>query len=431
MADYGHGDTSWFVRDRFGMFIHWGLYAMPARLEWVKSTEKITEEKYQMYFDLFEPDLFCPKEWAKAAKEAGMKYFVFTTKHHDGFCLWDTKYTDYSIMHTGPKRDLLREVVDAFRAEGLKVGFYYSLLDWHHPDFTMDCFHPRRDDSDWEEFDRPRDMARYRQYMLDQIRELLTNYGKIDIIWYDFSYKRPDARNGKGRDDWGSEDIIRLTRELQPDIIVDNRLDLPGSADIVTPENFTPDKAPVDENGNPLVWEGCQTFSGSWGYHRDEPSWKSVPMCIQLLVNHVSRGGNLLLNVGPTARGVIDERAKDRLAGLGKWMKANSRSIYGCGAAPEEFPVPPDCRYTWNPETKRLYLHCFAWPFKHILLSGLAGKVKYAQLLFDGSEILFEENNPEVPTNLSAIIPDGAVKLQLPVNLPQGCEVPVIEIFMK
>ena len=154
-------------------------------------------------------------------------------------------------------------------------------------------------------------------------------------------------------------------------------------------------------------------------------------MCIQLLVNHVSRNGNLLLNVGPTARGTFDERALERLAGMGKWMKANGRSIYGCGPAPEEFPVPPDCRYTWNPETKRLYLHCFAWPFKHVILPNLAGKVKYAQLLFDGSEILFEENNPEVPTNLAAIIPEGAVKLQLPILLPQGCEVPVIEIFLK
>ena len=430
MADYGHGDTSWFVRDRFGMFIHWGLYAMPARLEWVKSTEKITEEKYQMYFDLFEPDLFCPKEWAKAAKEAGMKYFVFTTKHHDGFCLWDTKYTDYSIMHTGPKRDLLREVVDAFRAEGLKVGFYYSLLDWHHPDFTMDCFHPRRDDSDWEEFDRPRDMARYRQYMLDQIRELLTNYGKIDIIWYDFSYKRPDARNGKGRDDWGSEDIIRLTRELQPDIIVDNRLDLPGSADIATPENFTPDKAPVDENGNPLVWEGCQTFSGSWGYHRDEMTWKSDEQCIKMLIDHVSRDGNLLMNVGPTSRGYLDYRAMDRLSAYANWMRYNSHSIYGCGQAPAEFQEGEGYRLTYNKETNRLYIHIYSWPYRMLHVKSLKDKVAFMQLLHDGSELAYSSS--EVPVCGGKIThKDDSISIYLPVNKPENMIVPVIEVMLK
>lgn len=424
MGNYGKGDTSWFTHDRFGMFIHWGLYSMPARHEWVRHNEKIDNETYQVYFDLFNPDLFDPKQWAKAAREAGMKYFVITTKHHEGFCLWDTKYTDYKAPNTPAGRDLLREVVDAFRAEGLRVGFYYSLLDWHHPDFTIDQIHPLWDKVDHDEFNKGRDMHRYAEYMRNQVTELLTNYGKIDVLWFDFSY----PSRGKGRDDWESEKMIRLVRSLQPDIIVDNRLDLPGSGDIVTPEQFTPDRGMTDEEGNPVVWEGCQTFSGSWGYHRDETSWKSVEMCIQMLVNHVSRNGNLLMNVGPTSRGYIDQRALDRLAGYAEWMKYNSRSIYGCGAAPEEFPAPPDCRYTWNPETRRLYLHCFAWPFKHITLPNLADKVRYAQLLADGSEIRIRPRKEEA---LHQTAGTGELILELPVQLPTGSTVPVIELFLK
>ena len=424
MGNYGKGDTSWFTHDRFGMFIHWGLYSMPARHEWVRHNEKIDNETYQVYFDLFNPDLFDPKQWAKAAREAGMKYFVITTKHHEGFCLWDTKYTDYKAPNTPAGRDLLREVVDAFRAEGLRVGFYYSLLDWHHPDFTIDQIHPLWDKVDHDEFNKGRDMHRYAEYMRNQVTELLTNYGKIDVLWFDFSY----PSRGKGRDDWESEKMIRLVRSLQPDIIVDNRLDLPGSGDIVTPEQFTPDRGMTDEEGNPVVWEGCQTFSGSWGYHRDETSWKSVEMCIQMLVNHVSRNGNLLMNVGPTSRGYIDQRALDRLAGYAEWMKYNSRSIYGCGAAPEEFPAPPDCRYTWNPETRRLYLHCFAWPFKHITLPNLADQVRSAQLLADGSEIRIRPRKEEA---LHQTAGTGELILELPVQLPTGSTVPVIELFLK
>ena len=424
MGNYGKGDTSWFTHDRFGMFIHWGLYSMPARHEWVRHNEKIDNETYQVYFDLFNPDLFDPKQWAKAAREAGMKYFVITTKHHEGFCLWDTKYTDYKAPNTPAGRDLLREVVDAFRAEGLRVGFYYSLIDWHHPDFTIDQIHPLWDKVDHDEFNKGRDMHRYAEYMRNQVTELLTNYGKIDVLWFDFSY----PSRGKGRDDWESEKMIRLVRSLQPDIIVDNRLDLPGSGDIVTPEQFTPDRGMTDEEGNPVVWEGCQTFSGSWGYHRDETSWKSVEMCIQMLVNHVSRNGNLLMNVGPTSRGYIDQRALDRLAGYAEWMKYNSRSIYGCGAAPEEFPAPPDCRYTWNPETRRLYLHCFAWPFKHITLPNLADKVRYAQLLADGSEIRIRPRKEEA---LHQTAGTGELILELPVQLPTGSTVPGIELFLK
>ena len=424
----GKGNTAWFVRDRFGMFIHWGLYALPARHEWIRNIERIPNEDYEIYFEMFDPDLFDPKAWARAAREAGMKYFVITTKHHEGFCLWVTKYTNYKVTNTAAGRDLLREVVDAFRAEGLRVGFYYSLIDWHHPDFPIDRIHPLRDlpPEEIAKLNAPRDMKRYAQYMRDQVTELLTGYGKIDIIWFDFSYP---GENGKGHEDWESEKLYELVQRLQPGIIVDNRLDLPESADIVTPEQYTPDRGMVDADGRPVVWEGCQTFSGSWGYHRDEATWKSPRMCLEMLINHVSRGGNLLMNVGPTSRGYLDKRALDRLAAYGAWMRYNSRSIYGCGQAPAEFAAPEDCRFTWNPETKRLYLHCFAWPFKHIHLHGLGGKVRYAQLLADGSEIRMRESQGD---SLNSGTPENALTLELPVLLPeQGCEIPVIELILK
>ena len=182
------GDTAWFTRDRFGMFIHWGLYALPARHEWVKTRERMTDADYDRYFRRFDPDLFDPRDWARQAKAAGMRYAVLTAKHHDGFCLFDSQYTDYKATNTPAGRDLVREFTDAFRAEGLRVGLYYSLLDWHHPDFTIDVHHPRRDDPDARAQNEGRSMARYCEYVRNQVRELLTGYGKIDVLWFDFSY---------------------------------------------------------------------------------------------------------------------------------------------------------------------------------------------------------------------------------------------------
>ena len=429
MADFGKGDTGWFTHDRFGMFIHWGLYSMPGRHEWIRNYEEIPNEDYEKYFEQFNPELFNPKEWAKAAREAGMKYFVITTKHHEGFCMWDSKYTDYKVTNTPCGRDLLREIVDAFRAEGLKVGFYHSLIDWHHPDFTVDNVHPLRNRPDRAKLNEGRDMARYREYLHNQVRELLTEFGKIDIIWFDFSYPQW-GEDGKGHADWDSEGLVRMIRELQPGIMINNRLDLPGGGDVITPEQNTPDDPVTDENGNPVVWEGCQTFSGSWGYHRDELTWKSAKQCIDMLINHVCRTGNLLMNVGPTSRGYIDHRAMERLKAYAEWMKYHSRSIYGCGMA-EGLVEPRDCRYTYNRETNRLYLHIMNWPFKHIHLKGLSGKVKYAQFLHDGSEVKMRDSaNAQVHVSLSHKTPAGAVTVDLPVVKP-AVEVPVIELILK
>ncbi len=423
------GDTTWFVHDRFGMFIHWGLYALPARHEWVKRREKLTDDEYRKYFDHFYPDLYDPREWALKAKEAGMKYVVLTAKHHEGFCLWDSKFTDYKATNTKWGKDLLEPYVEAFRAEGLRVGFYYSLLDWHHPEYTIDCHHPRYEDKEYvAEQNAKRDQSKYAKYMRDQVKELLTEFGQIDVLWFDFSFAH--CEDGKGRDDWESEALLEVVREHAPNVIIDNRLDLPGSGDIATPEQHQPIAQILDEDGNPAVWEACQTFSGSWGYHRDEQSWKSLDMLLWMLVDGVSKGGNLLLNVGPTARGELDYRAVDRLDGMGAWMRVNGRSIYGCGPAPEAFPAPPDCRYTYNAAANRLYLHLMAWPFKAIHLENMSGKVEYAQFLHDASEVKLRERRDPVHANLNQATPEGYLTLELPTVKP-SIALPTIELFLR
>ncbi len=426
-TEYGKGDTEWFVRDRFGMFIHWGLYSMAARHEWVKHNEKISDNDYQNYFDLFDPDLFNPQEWARSARQAGMKYVVITTKHHEGFCLWDSKYTDYKATNTPCGKDLLREIVEAFRSEGLRVGFYYSLIDWHHPDFTVDRLHPDRDRPEVRATNKERSMKRYAEYMRNQVEELLTEFGKIDILWFDFSYPGEDGKSGE---DWESEKMIRMIRRRQPGIIVNNRLDLPGVGDVTTPEQYVP-AAPVrDADGHLTIWEGCQTFSGSWGYHRDENTWKTPEMMVQMLVNHVCRDGNLLLNVGPTARGLFDERAKAALEAMGRWMTCHSKSIYNCKPAPEWVgEAPPDCRFTYNPDTNRLYLHIFAWQFKYIHLAGLAGKVKYAQLLNDASEVVIRAADKYICNGLDNADREKAITLELPIR-KNDTVVPVVELIL-
>lgn len=418
------GDTAWFIRDRFGLFVHWGLYALPARHEWVKNRERIGDEDYRRYFDHFDPDLYDPVAWARLAKAAGMKYVVLTTKHHEGFCLWDSALTDYKATNTPAHRDLLRPFVEAFRAEGLKIGFYHSLIDWHHPEFPIDEVHSQRDDEEFKAANRDRDIAKYRAYLHGQVRELLTGYGPIDIIWFDFSY--PDrAFGGKGRDDWDSEGLVRLVRELAPHIIINDRLDLPGAADVATPEQYQP-RGWLLRDGQPVVWEACQTLNGSWGYDRDNLDWKSPDLLVRLLVDSVAKGGNLLLNVGPNGRGEFDARARATLAAIGEWTRLHGRSIYGCTAS--DFTPPPDCRFTQR--GRRLYLHLFAWPFKHVHLDGFAGKVAYAQLLNDASEIRLHEIDPhQRAQNTTMGGTAGTLTLELPIVRPDVL-VPVVELFL-
>ena len=417
---YQHGDIRWWQHDRFGMFIHWGIYSVPARGEWVHTRGSIMPEDYQKFAEFFTPDKFAPAEWARAARQAGMKYVVFTAKHHDGFCMWDSAYTDYKA-----DRDYVKEIVEAFRAEGLRIGLYYSLIDWHHEDFLVDCYHPLRE-LDRAELNKNRDQKRYCQYMRDQVRELLTNYGKIDIMWFDFTYPRPD---GKCAEDWEAEKLLALIRELAPHIIIDDRMGLPGAGDFVSPEQYVPHHGLRNPNGELLPWEGCQTFSGAWGYNRDETTWKTPHQLINLIVSHVAKGGNILLNVGPDARGRFDKRAMKALSAIGSWMNENSESIYGCTVAPEGLIPPEDCRYTYNPATGKLYVHLLAYPIKFLFLPGLKDKVRFARFLGDGSEITMKKANVE-HSNITPKLEQDVLMLQIPALAPDTL-VPVIELSLK
>jgi len=414
----------WWTEARFGMFIHWGLYAMAARHEWVKSRERISNEDYQKYFDLFNPDLFNPKEWAHTAKKAGMKYFVITTKHHEGFCLWDSKYTDYKVTNTPYGKDLIKLTVKAFRDEGIRVGFYYSLIDWHHPEYPVDRIHPMRDNKEFREKNKNRDIKKYAEYLYNQVQEIMTEFGRIDCLFLDFSFP---GKDGKGRDDWQSEKLLNIIRKHQPDIIVNDRLDLldvPGGWDFITPEQLKP-REWIKFNGKRVPWEICHTFSGSWGYNRDESTWKSPRQLVVLLIETVSKGGNLLLNVGPTARGTFDSRAMSSLNKIGEWMKYHSRSIYCCTQAPDEFKCPENCIMTYNPKLKRLYIHVLDWPIGRIYLDGFATKVKYAQILNDSSEV----NISHQKTNIGIKNSSGNIILHVPIKKPDVI-VPVIELIL-
>jgi alpha-L-fucosidase len=416
------GRLQWMREARLGLFIHWGLYSVAARHEWVKQRERLDDTAYQPYFDHFDPDRYDPALWARRARQAGMKYAVLTTKHHEGFCLWDSALTDYKAPNTPAGRDLLRPWVDAFRAEGLRIGFYHSLIDWHHPDFPIDGLHPQRDDQAAIDAAQGRDMRRYTEYLHGQVRELLTGFGQVDYLFFDFSYPTR-VWGGKGRDDWRSAELLELIRSLQPDVIVNDRTDLQG--DVATPEQYQP-AAPLASGDR--LWEACQTLNGSWGYDRDNLDWKTSDQLIRMLVDGVSKDGNMLLNVGPTARGEFEPYAVEVLADIGRWMDASGKSVYGAG--PAAFTAPPDTRYTQRGD--RLYLHLFAWPFQHVHLPGLGGRVKFARFLHDGSEVHAEVTDPGQQaqnTTMGSMGPD-VLTLTLPVRRPDVL-VPVVELFLE
>ena len=397
---------AWFTQARFGLFIHWGLYAIPARGEWVRNRERISNEAYQPYFDEFNPRRYDPQKWAALAKRAGQQYVVMTAKHHDGFCLFDSQLTDYKSTRTPAGRDLIREYVDAFRAEGLKVGFYYSLLDWHHPHYPVkdDHIHPMRDDP--QLCAEKRDLRKYQDYLHGQVRELLTNYGKIDVMWFDFSYGKMTGEA------WRADELVKMVRSLQPHILLDNRLvsgheDPKRGAmygDFASPEQIIPPAGVLDAAGQPRPWEACITLNDNWGYHRDDKNFKTAQQVVHMLVECISKGGNLLLNVGPTALGEIQPECAERLEAVGRWLALNGDSIYGCGRA--ELPKPEWGRFTQK--GKSLYAHILEKPVGPVALLGLGGKVKKARVLADGSEV-----NISRPWNV------GENTQDLFLNLPQ------------
>lgn len=414
----------WFDEARFGMFVHFGAYSVAARHEWVQYNERLSDEEYRPYVEHFHPDRFDARAIARAAKEAGAGYVVLTTKHHDGFCLFDSALTDFSSQRVAG-RDLVREFADAVRAEGLRVGFYHSVIDWHHPDFTVDWNHPRRDDADAAALNDGRDMRRYREYLHGQVRELLTGYGRIDYLFFDFTYpESKDGWNGKGPDDWDAERLMAMCRELQPEMLVNDRLGVPG--DLVTPEQYQP-TAPLAVNGVPQVWEACQTLNGSWRYDRDNTDQKSATLLVQMLADSVSMDGNMLLNVGPDGRGAIAPRDAATLEEIGEWMALHGDAIIGAGHAP--FTPPREGVYTRR--GNKLYLHLFSWPLGFVHLPGLAGEVSFARLLNDGSWLRTSVTDPDQQASYMTPAGEavGTLTVHLPVRRPEIL-MPVIELTL-
>lgn len=390
--------TEKFLDDRFGMFIHWGLYAIPARGEWVKSREEISDEEYQTYFEEFDPVRYDPKKWAKTAKDAGMKYAVMTTKHHDGFCLFDSQYTDYKATNTKSGRDFIKEFADAFRAEGLKVGFYYSLIDWHHPDYPHygDATHPMRNNEKFK--DAKHDFQNYIEYLHNQVKELLTNYGKIDIMWFDFSY------NDMTGEKWEAVKLVEMIRGIQPGIIIDNRLGgdpleaepVAYSGDFVSPEQIIPVKKITDKLGRPVPWESCVTLNNHWGYGYLDKDYMTAQNVIHMLADAVSKDGNLLVNVGPNAKGEIPKEYFPLFEQIGAWLYENGESIYGCQSS--ELPQPHWGRYT--KKGRLIYAHIFERGCAQFMLEGLEGKIKKVRLLCDGAEIkIWKKFRADYPEN--------------------------------
>ena len=367
----------WWHQARFGMFIHWGVYSVLARHEWVMEEEGIPVAEYQAYAKQFRPKPNAARDWARLAKSAGQKYMVMTTKHHEGFCNFSTKLTNYNAAQQGPGRDLVAEYVEAARAEGLRVGFYYSLMDWHHPDGAR-CAH--------DEAAR----RRFVDYTHGLIHELLTNYGKIDVLWYDVAWPLDAAG-------WESEKMNKMVFELQPEIIVNNRNKLDG--DFATPEQ----RITAEKN---RAWESCMTMNDSWGYQRADDNWKSPKTIVRNLITCAHDTGNYLLNIGPKPDGSIPEESVRILTEVGKWMAKNGETIYQ-----SETCQPNRSNFAnFSRKGNTLYMHVHFWPGSTVALGGLTNQVKSARLVASGTPVKFDQEKFRVRfTGLPEKAPDEPV----------------------
>ena len=403
----------WWREARFGMFIHWGLYAIPAgqwgeqinHAEWIRTTAQIPLEEYDKFVDQFNPVKFDAKAWVQVAKDAGMKYIVITSKHHDGFCLFDSKYTDFDVMSTPFKRDILKELSAACHEAGLKMCWYHSIMDWHHPDYL-----PRRE---WEK-NRSADGAdydRYVKYMKNQLQEIIKNYGEIGVLWFD----------GEWEGTWTHEhgkDLYHYVRGLQPNIIINNRVDIGRAGmegltkegeyagDFGTPEQEVPATGLPDTD-----WESCITMNHHWGFNEIDNNWKSDKELIHMLIDIVSKGGNFLLNVGPTVEGLFPQPSIDRLHVMGKWLKKYGDAVYGTKASP--FKKLDWGRCTQKPikNGTRLYLHVFDWPQNgSIVLPGILNEPQKAFLHANSSNDKLKISREE----------DAIIIKKLPVNAPNN-----------
>ncbi len=424
--------VAWFTQARFGLFIHWGPYSALGRGEWVRSEEEMPRAVYDATLPAFDASAFAPTAWARAAKDAGIRYAVLTAKHHDGFCLFDSDLTDYKATNFGPGRDLVRAFLEAFRAEGIRVGLYYSLLDWQHPDYPHhgDGNHPLRNDP--AQGNENRDFSRYLSYLHGQVEELCTRYGKIDLFWFDYSY---DDLRGEA---WRASQLVRMIRRYQPDALIDSRLEVSGegfrassllreepkpySGDFLSPEQIIPPGEIRDEIGRTAVWESCATMNGHWGYCAEDRAFKPAALLVRKLVECVSKGGNFLLNVGPDAHGRIPAESLAILRDIGAWMHRNGESIYGCGSA--GLPRPEYGRLTKR--GNRLYYHFLEAPLGPAPLPGVRpADLARIRLLGDGADLAPDRGW------IAANYPDTVhVRLGDGVSLPDAADT-VVEVTLR
>ncbi|OGV47997.1 MAG: hypothetical protein A2017_02540 [Lentisphaerae bacterium GWF2_44_16] len=392
----------WFREARFGMFIHWGIYSVPAQGEWAMFYNDWDYNYYDAFKERFNPLKFDPAYWAELAWNAGMRYVVFTTKHHDGFCMYDSKFTDYKITNTPYKKDITAELVKAFRAKGLKIGLYHSLVDWRHEDFIPDPEHPlwKRGERDFKN----RDLAKYREYLYNQVRQLLTEYGKIDLLFFDYTSKHKTSA------EWDAEKMLELVYSLQPEIIVNDRLTYEKTSkvwDYCTPEVTVPNSQ-VKIDGVEYDWETCMTMNGHWGYCAQDKGFKSPQTILEALIKCSSLNGNLLLNIGPDALGQIPPGSVNIMENLSEWMKINSESVHGT----EKSSHTPPRGMVYTQKGKTLYLHLFSPPMGDVILPELNGKIKNISLLADNSDV------PMITHWGTELLDKKEIRIRPPTSIP-------------
>ena len=392
-----------FKSARFGMFIHWGLYSMPARGEWEMQIHRVPSDVYEKYMTQFNPTEWNAERVATLAEQAGMKYIDVTTKHHDGFCMFDSQLTDYKITNTPFHRDAIGELVEACRRHGIKIIFYYSLLDWHHPDYVAD---PERADSSWAVLHRHNpnaDWNRYLAYYQGQVRELLTRYGHIDGFLFDGGWNRTDWHV------WKLDETFAMIHQLQPWALINNHDTFkrtPPGEDYESPEQSY-------ESQSNLLVEVCATLNDDWGYNAADTHFKSAGQLIRLLADTAGRGGNTNINIGPMPNGAVQPDFTDRLDAVGRWMRLNGESIYGTERGP--YQDNPSGTYfgTTTRRGNRVYLHVLDWPYKVLEVKGVTTPVKSAYFLESHQSVPFRAEN-------------GLLTLDLPLGPPDPYDTVIV-----
>lgn len=401
--------TNWFDTARFGMFVHWGHSSQRGcELSWplvggvfsLPYCQNIPVEEYHSTARTFNPQHYKPRQWAKLAKRLGMQYAILTAKHHDGFAMFHTQQSDFSIQHSPWGKDIVREFVDAMRAEGIRTGLYFSLIDWHHPDYP--AFTEADKPYVFGEYRQPtpEQWERFTQFMFAQVRELLTNYGKIDIIWFDGSWERTPEQ-------WRAQELKEMIRSLQPEILINDRL--PECGDFDTPEQFIPPQPPA------RAWESCMTVNESWGYNPADRHFKSPRQLIHALCEVAGKGGNLLLNVSPMGDGKIQPELLERLAEVERWMIGNGESIIGTKPGLEPWQFYGSSTRKGN----RVYLHLLLKPYETISVRGVPVKrVQSVRVLATGTELkyttrcaIMDSFNPDPLGELTIQVPEPAIDL--------------------